>query len=304
MGTQTGYVYGGVEAGGTKWVCAVGNGPEDLKEIVQFPCTQPAETLEHAISFFKAQSERRSIRGIGIGCFGPLDLNPNSRTFGYITSTPKPGWANTDVAGTLERELGISTSIDTDVNAAALGEHYWGNARELDTFIYLTVGTGIGGGGLVNGKLMHGLVHPEMGHIRIPHDPQSDPYKGHCPFHGDCLEGLACGPAVAERWGQPADTLPDDHPAWDLEAHYLALGIHNLVCTLSPQRIILGGGVMRRPNLIGLIREQVLLLLNNYVDSSQILNDISADVVGAGLGQRAGVLGAIALARRSAPEIV
>jgi fructokinase len=183
------------------------------------------------------------------------------------------------------------------VNGAALGEHRWGAAQGLDTFVYLTIGTGIGGGGLVNGKLMHGLVHPEMGHMRLPHDLKRDPFVGVCPFHGDCLEGLANGPAIEARWGQRGETLPPDHSAWELEAHYVALGVVNLVCILSPQRVILGGGVMQQAHLFPMIRSDVQQLLNSYVKAEAILERIDEFIVPPGLGSRAGVKGAIALAQ-------
>jgi fructokinase len=186
--------------------------------------------------------------------------------------------------------------FDTDVNGAALSEWRWGAAQGLDTFLYLTIGTGVGGGGLINGKLMHGLVHPEMGHMRLPHDWQADPFPGNCPFHGDCLEGMASGPALHKRWGQRGDSLPPDHPAWELEALYLAWGLVNLVCTLSPQRIILGGGVMAQPQIWPLLRGKTQQLLNGYVRSPAILEHIDEYIVPPGLGGRAGVLGAMALA--------
>jgi fructokinase len=190
--------------------------------------------------------------------------------------------------------------FDTDVNGAALGEYRWGAAQGLDTFVYLTIGTGIGGGGMVNGKLMHGLLHPEMGHIRIPHDPDQDPFDGVCPFHGDCLEGLAAGPALEARWGQRAETLPLDHPAWELEANYLASGLVNLICILSPQRIILGGGVMQQASLFPLIRGKVQQLLSDYLKTPTILKHIDEYIVPPRLGDRAGVKGAIALAQQAA----
>ena len=220
-------LYGGIEAGGTKFVCAVGTGPSDLRIEPSFPTTTAEETIGRAIAFFQKQQE--PLTAIGIGSFGPIDPNPASPTFGYITTTPKPGWANTDFAGTIQRALGIPVSLDTDVNVAALGEHHWGAAQGLDSFIYLTVGSGIGGGGMMNGQLMHGLLHPEMGHIRIPHDWNTDPYAGFCPYHGDCLEGLAAAPAMELRWGQPPETLPVDHSAWSLEAGYLAMGLANFI---------------------------------------------------------------------------
>jgi fructokinase len=289
---------GGIEAGGTKFVCAVGTGPDDLRVEISFPTTTPAETIRRAITFFQEQHRQEPLAAIGIGSFGPVDPNPASPTFGYITSTPKPGWANTDFAGTIRRALAVPVGLDTDVNAAALGEHRWGAARELDSFIYLTVGTGIGGGGMVNGQLMHGLIHPEMGHIRIPHDSEADPYAGFCPYHGDCLEGLAAGPTLEQRWGHLPQTLPGSHPAWTVEAHYLALAVVNFVCILSPQRIIIGGGVMEQPHLLPLMRQEVQTLLNGYVQAPEILEKIDGYIVLPGLGKRAGVLGALALAQR------
>jgi len=284
--------YGGIEAGGTKFVCAVGTAPDDVRET-RFPTTTPDESINRAIAFFREQPR---ITAIGIASFGPIDLHPDSPTFGYITTTPKPGWANTDLAGAIKRALGVSIGFDTDVNVAALGEQRWGAAQGLDTFIYLTIGTGVGGGGLSSGKLLHGLIHPEMGHIRLPHDLARDPFPGACPYHGDCLEGLASGPALEKRWGARAETLPPDHPAWKLEARYLALALVNFICTLSPQRIILGGGVMEQAQLFPLIRREVQQLLNGYVQSPMIIENIDAYIVPPGLGKRAGVLGAIALA--------
>jgi fructokinase len=193
----------------------------------------------------------------------------------------------------------VPIGFDTDVNGAALGEWRWGAAQGLDTFIYLTIGTGIGGGGLVNGKLMHGLLHPEMGHIPLPRDSAVDPFQGGCPFHGDCFEGLASGPAMEKRWGQKAETLPPDHPAWDLEAHYIALALQSLICTLSPQRIIIGGGVAQQPQILPLVRQKTQAALNGYVQSPAILEDIDTFIVPPALGGRAGVLGAIALAQQA-----
>jgi fructokinase len=290
-------LFGGIEAGGTKFVCAVGSGPDDLRNEVRFPTTTPEETIGQAIAYFEEQAKQESLSAIGISSFGPVDPNPDSPTFGYITTTPKPGWAHTDFAGVIGHALGVPVGFDTDVNGAALGEFRWGAAQGLDTFIYLTIGTGLGGGGLVNGKLIHGLIHPEMGHIRPQRHPHDD-YPGACPFHGDCLEGMAAGPALEGRWGQRGETLPVDHPAWEIEAHYLAMGLVNFICTLSPQRIIMGGGVMEQAQLFPLIRQKVQALLNGYVQSPSILEQIDKYIVPPGLGKRAGVLGAIALAQQ------
>lgn len=289
---------GGIEAGGTKFECAIGSGPDDVRAEVRIPTTTPEKTIASAIEFFRAeQTKLGPLAAVGIASFGPIDPRPQSPTFGYITSTPKPGWANTDFAGAVKRALGIPVGFDTDVNVAALGEARWGAGQGLDNLIYLTIGTGIGGGGLVDGKLMHGLVHPEMGHIRVPHDVTVDPYPGHCPYHGDCLEGLACGPAMNERWKQPSETLPANHPAWALEADYLSWALVNIICTVSPQRIILGGGVMSHAGLFPLIRSRVQERLNGYVQSPAILHDIDRYIVPPGLGSRSGVLGAFALAQ-------
>ena len=293
-------LYGGIEAGGTKFVCAVGTGPDDLRAEIRFPTAAPEEAMGKALTFFREQARAEPLAAIGIASFGPIDPNPSSPTFGYVTTTPKPGWAHTDFAGAVRRALGVPVGFDTDVNVAALGEGTWGAAQGLDTFIYLTVGTGIGGGGMVNGKLIHGAVHPEMGHIRIPHDWQADPYAGCCSYHGDCFEGLAAGPAIVARWGQRADALSPEHPGLALEAHYLALGLVSYICTLSPQRIILGGGVMEQIHLLPLIRREVQTLLNGYLQIPETQEHIDDYIVRPGLGNRSGVLGAIALARQSA----
>jgi fructokinase len=193
--------------------------------------------------------------------------------------------------------LGLPVAIDTDVNGAALAEYLWGAGKGTDNLVYITIGTGIGGGAMVNGGLVHGLVHPEMGHIRVPHDREKDPFEGCCPFHGDCLEGLASGKAVQLRWGKPAEELPEDHPGWELEAHYLALGIGNIVCTLSPGRIITGGGLMNNPSLLFKVREKTREYLNGYIHSPRITEDMEHYIVTPELGDYSGVLGAIALAR-------
>jgi fructokinase len=290
--------YGGIEAGGTKFVCAVGSGPDNVQAETRFPTTTPEETIGQAIAFFEKQARTEPLAAIGISSFGPVDPDPASPAFGYITTTPKPGWADTDFAGRIRRALGVPVGFDTDVNGAALGEHRWGAAQGLDTFIYLTVGTGIGGGGLANGAPMHGLIHPEMGHVRLPRHPD-DAFPGVCPYHGDCLEGMATGPALEERWGRRAETLPADHSAWEIEAHYLAYGLVNFICTLSPQRIVMGGGVMEQSQLFPLIRHKVQTLLNGYVQSPDILERIDAYIVPPKLGGQAGVLGAIALAQEA-----
>ena len=288
-------LYGGIEAGGTKFVCAIGTGPDDIRAETRFPTTTPGETIGKATGFFKNFSGEIPLAGVGICSFGPLDLDTQSSTYGYITRTPKPGWQQTDIRGMVESALGVPVAIDTDVNGAALAEYRWGAGKGIEDLVYLTVGTGIGGGGMVNGRLMHGLVHPEMGHIRIPHDRERDPFEGCCPYHGDCLEGLASGTAIELRWCMPGEQLPPDHPAWALEADYLAYGLNNIICTLSPQRIIIGGGLMNHPSLIETVRKKVLELLSGYISSDTITKNIGRYIVIPELGEHSGVLGAIAL---------
>ena len=288
---------GSVEAGGTKMVCAVGTGPDDIRDEVRFPTTAPEACLPQVIDYLRTWQDEHGeeIAAIGYGTFGPCDPNPNSPTFGWITKTPKPGWSDVDVVGPLREAFGIPIGFDTDVNGAALGEHLWGAAQDVGTLVYMTVGTGIGGGVLVEGRLLHGLVHPEIGHMAMPRDPERDAFPGVCPFHGDCLEGLASGPAIGARWQVPATELGPDHPAWDLEAHYLAQLCRTLVCTLSPERIVLGGGVMEQEQLFPRVRALTLEYLNGSVQAPQILERIDQFIVPPGLGNRAGAAGCIAL---------
>jgi fructokinase len=296
-------MFGGIEAGGTKFICGIGTSPQDLK-TAQFPTSSPDITVNGALQFFREQ--RAPIEAIGIGSFGPIDLHPASPAYGHITSTPKAGWANYDLVSPVRKALGVPVAFDTDVNAAVLGEARWGAAQGLNDAIYLTIGTGIGGGALVHSEVVHGLLHPEMGHLRVPHDWTRDPFPGTCPYHGDCLEGLASGPAMQARWGVPAGTLAEDHPAWELEAHYLALGLVNFAVTLSPQRILLGGGVMQQPHLFQMIRAEFARLLNNYVRHTELIDRLDRFIQPPGLGSRAGILGSLVLAEHalagSSPE--
>jgi fructokinase len=278
--------FGGIEAGGTKWLCAVGTGPDDV-EIVTFPTTTPEETIGRAVGFFERTGD---VDAIGIGCFGPVDLDPKSPQWGHITTTPKPGWADTDVAGPVGTVIAGPVAFETDVGAAALGEQRWGAGRGSPVFCYVTVGTGIGGAAVVDGRVLHGARHAEMGHQRIPHHPD-DPFPGACPFHGDCWEGLASGPAMMARWGRPGAELADDHPSWDLEAGYLAAGLANIAVVLSVPRFVLGGGVAGHPGLAERVEAGVGALLAGYVPPPT--------VVSPALGPRAGVLGALVLAERS-----
>jgi fructokinase len=294
------HLYGGIEGGGTKFVCAIGTGPNNIRAEARFQTTTPEETMTQAMDFFKQQEiSLGKLASIGFACFGPLDPNPASPTYGHILPTPKPHWTGANVVGMLRSAFDIPINFDTDVNGAALGEWRWGKAQGLQTFIYLTVGTGIGGGAYVEGKLLHGLIHPEMGHIAVRHDFNKDPFEGICPFHGDCFEGLASGIAIENRWGQRGDALPNDHPAWELEADYIAQALANYSFMLSPQRIIIGGGVGSLPHLLPSIQQRTKELINGYIQSPVVLENIESYIVSPGLGNRSGMLGAIALAEQA-----
>lgn len=286
-------LYGGVEAGGTKIVCAIGSGPDNLEAIETLPTTTPEETIDRVISFFSRFQHQ--VSAIGVGSFGPIDLNSASPTFGKILNTPKKGWAQTHMIAKMGQALHLPIIFDTDVNVAALGEATWGASQGTRTSIYLTIGTGIGGGVVIDGKPLHGLLHPEVGHIRLPHDRKRDPFPGNCPYHGDCFEGLASGPALNARWGMLGETLPPDHEAWNLEAQYIALGLVNVICTLSPQRIILGGGVMQQSILFTKIRPNIKSLLNEFLSAKELTDSIEEYIVPPKL-RHSGALGAIALA--------
>lgn len=282
-------MYAGIEAGGTKFICGVGTCPDDLR-TVQIPTTEPRVTIDAVIEFLRTAGAG-NLKAAGIGSFGPVCIDPHSPAWGHITSTPKQAWRNCDLAGPIREALGIPVGFDTDVNAAALGEARWGAAQGVANFLYLTVGTGIGGGAITQNRVIHGISHPEMGHIRIPHDLAADPFPGVCPYHGDCLEGLASGPAIQARWGQPAEKLPPGHAAWQLETRYLALAIANLAVTLSPAHVILGGGVMRQQHLFANVRTQLAQLLNGYI--------VPPEIGPPALGNRAGVCGALVLAEHA-----
>ena len=287
-------MFGGIEAGGTKFVCGVGTGPDDLR-IGQFPTSTPAITVASAVDFFR-QNGGGQLDAIGIGSFGPVDVDQTSPTYGHITSTPKAGWENFNLVGAVHDALRIPVNVDTDVNAALLGEVAWGAAKGLNEAIYLTIGTGIGGGVLVHGRVLHGMLHPEIGHLRLPHDFAVDPFPGTCPYHHNCLEGLACGPAMQARWGVPPGALPPDHPGWTLEAHYLALALVNLTVTLSPRRILLGGGVMQQEQLFPLIRKAFKELMNGYIKRPEVTEELEDFIRPPGLGNLAGIAGALVLA--------
>jgi fructokinase len=297
---------GAIEAGGTKFVCGIieaeisaGSKPEMLARR-SIPTTSPAETLGAALEFFKSEAASHASGGLvalGIGSFGPVDLRLSSPTWGYITATPKPLWRDTDVAGFFRDRLGLAIAFDTDVNAAAYGELLWGAAQGLEDFIYVTVGTGIGGGVYSNGALLHGLGHPELGHIKVQREA-SDGYPGNCPFHKDCIEGMASGPAIAGRWKVKPEELAPDHEAWELEATYLARAFAAYALVLSPELILLGGGVGLRPGMAERVAALVGEELGGYLPALGDRERLSRFVLRPQLGADAGLLGAAALALR------
>ncbi len=285
---------GALEAGGTKMVLAVGAPDGTILEQEELPTTEPATCVERIASWFS----ERSIDALGVGAFGPTGVNPASSNYGFVLDTPKLAWKGFDFRGALARALGVPVGYDTDVNAACLGEATFGCARGLDAVVYLTVGTGIGAGVMVGGELLHGMLHPEAGHISVV--PRTDDaFAGVCPYHGTCLEGMAAGPAIEERWGAPAVELAGRSEVWELEAHYLAQGLATYVLCYSPQRIILGGGVMHQEQLFPLVREQLLKNLSGYISAPE-LADVDSYVVPSSLGGRQGILGALELGRRAA----
>ncbi len=286
---------GALEAGGTKMVLAIGDGSGHIADKVSIPTTEPNETMAGIIAYFQKQN----IKALGVGCFGPLDLKTSSPTYGYITSTPKLKWRNFPLVKALEEGLHVPVALDTDVNGAALAESTLGAARGLSSCLYVTVGTGIGGGLVVEGNLVHGLLHPEFGHMLLKPLKEDPSPEGFCPYHGSCLEGLASGPAMEKRWGMPARELQTDHPAWKLEAAYLAQMCVNAIVSFSPEKIILGGGVMQQNHLFPLIRRETLRLLGGYVQHPAILNGMEDYIMPPGLGTESGIQGAFLLAKRA-----
>ena len=287
---------GALEAGGTKMVCAIGNENGEILEQKSIPTTTPEETMPAILEYFKD----KEIASIGIACFGPIDLNKNSETYGYITSTPKIPWRNYNIVGAVKDALKIPVGFDTDVNGSLLGEVTWGCAKGLTDAVYFTIGTGVGAGIMTNGKMLHGMLHPEAGHVKMV--PRSgDTYKGKCPYHGTCFEGMAAGPAIEERWGAKAVQLADREEVWDLESYYIAQALMGIVLTLSPQKIILGGGVMHQKQLFSMIREKMLKELNGYIQAKE-LADIDNYIVPASLNDDQGIMGCIKLAMNSLEE--
>lgn len=284
---------GALEAGGTKMVLAVGDENGNIFERISIPTQTPEETMPEMISYFK----KKEIEALGIGCFGPIDLSSDSPTYGYITSTPKLEWQNFDIVGAFQEALQVPVGFDTDVNASALGEATFGITKGLDCSLYLTVGTGIGAGIYMDGRLLHGMLHPEAGHIVMRRHP-ADEYEGRCPFHKDCFEGLASGPAIEERWGMKAVGLADRPEVWEMEAYYIAQALVNYSMVLSPRRMVLGGGVMKQEQLFPLVRKYFAHLMAGYVRTKE-LEDLDSYIVPCSLNDNQGIMGCLQLAVRS-----
>lgn len=285
-------LYGAIEAGGTKMVVAVVEDTGEIKEKISIPTTTPEETMPKIIDFFRD----KDIKAVGVGAFGPVDVVEDSPTYGCIMNTPKLAWKNYNLVGALKEGLNLPVGLDTDVNAACLGEMTYGCARGIKNVVYVTIGTGIGAGIAVDGKLLHGMMHPEAGHILIS-KRVSDRGQSVCPYHDSCFEGLASGPSIEARWGKKAYELVDKQIVWELESEYIAKGLMNLILVLSPQRIILGGGVMHQEQLFPMIRSKLTEILNHYYDTRE-LADMDSYIVPASLGDNQGILGATVLAMR------
>lgn len=280
---------GALEAGGTKMVCAIGNEAGEILQQITIPTETPEITMPQLISYFAD----KEIEAMGIGCFGPIDLNRDSETYGFITTTPKLAWRNYDIVGAFKESLHIPVGFDTDVNGSALGEATWGITRGLKNSMYITIGTGVGTGIISNGALLHGMLHPEGGHLLLTRHP-NDSFEGACPYHKTCLEGLAAGPAIFARWGKNGAELAEKNEVWELEAYYIGQALVNYIMTLSPERIVLGGGVMHQEQLLPLIRQEVKRQLGGYIETKEI-GDMEHYIVRPGLCDNQGIMGALKL---------
>ena len=283
--------FGALEAGGTKMVCAIGDEQGRILERISIPTRDPAQTMPEILDFFRD----KALAAVGVGCFGPVDLDRRSETYGYITSSPKLNWRNYPMVQRFREALGIPVGFDTDVNAAALGEAVWGCTRTVENSIYITVGTGVGVGVIVGGRPYHGMIHPEGGHIFVAPREDDPMPKGICPYHGNCLEGLASGPAIERRWGRKGIELSEISAVWELEAYYIGQAICTYICTLSPERIVVGGGVMHQPQMLPLIRQEVQRQMHGYIQGKG-MDKLEEYIVPVSLNDNQGVLGVVQLA--------
>ncbi len=284
---------GALEARGSRMICAVGSEDGTIQEQRSIATRGPRETIADVTAYF----QDKGIEALGIASFGPVDVHKNSSTYGHILDTPKEAWQHFDLLGSIRRALHVPVGLETDMNGACLGEMTFGIAKGLDSVVYVSIGTGIGAGVAVNGSLLHGMLHPEAGHMLLRRHPR-DGYEGICPFHATCFEGLASGPAIAERWGRPAEELLGDSKVWEMESHYIAQAMVNLILVMSPRIIILGGGVMKQEELFPMIRQRVKKILNEYLNTAEML-DMEHYIVPASLRGNQGILGCIELARRA-----
>jgi len=282
---------GAVEAGGTKIICATGTREGEILERVKIDTMTPDKSMPQVIDFFR----KNPVEAIGIGTFGPADINEKSPTYGFITTTPKPGWNGYDLRGEFTRNFDVPVAFDTDVNGAVLGEYLWGAAKGSASAVYMTIGTGVGAGAIIDGKILKGISHPEMGHMLVRRHP-GDTYKGFCPYHGDCLEGLTAGTAIGARAGKPGGEIDRSDPVWQYITYYIAQALFSIALVLMPERFILGGGVMARDHLFGTVREKFLEISNGYMQFEEVLNGIDSYIVAPGLGGDAGIRGALGLA--------
>jgi fructokinase len=296
----TAQLYGAIEAGGTKFRCELARGLDQVLIEARIPTTTPEETLARVRDFFTQASARfGSPAALGIASFGPVDVDTRSLTWGRILPTPKAGWGGTDLVGFMRKQVGCPVAIDTDVNAAARAELEFGAGRGLHSLVYVTVGTGIGGGAVIDGRPIRGMLHPEMGHIRVRRDSEDLQFKGICPFHGDCLEGLASGPAIVARWGAPLSTLARGHIGHRIIGDYLGQLVNSIALVLSAERVVFGGGVLEDPGLLDLIRSSASALLNGYLPSDRLAPDLEGYLALPGLGTRSGLMGALLLAHEA-----
>lgn len=286
-------LFGSIEAGGTKFVCGIGNEKLEVLERISFPTTTPEETMPQVIAYFKKYEDK--LVGLGVGSFGPIDIHPDSPTYGYITSTPKLAWQNYDFVGELKKNFDLPIAWTTDVNAAAYGEYVAGNGQGARSVVYYTIGTGVGAGALQDGKFIEGFSHPEMGHVLVKHHPDDD-FEGVCPFHGDCLEGMAAGPAIEKRLGRKGQDLAEDDPYWDIEAYYIAQCAYNTTLMLSPDVIIFGGGVMKQRHMMKKVHDTFTELVSGYVQTPSL----EKYIVTPALEDNAATVGCFALAKRAA----
>ncbi len=283
---------GSIEAGGTKFVCAIGNENYQIKDQITFPTTTPAETLQKTVDYFK----QFAVDAIGIASFGPIEVRKTAPNYGYITDTPKKGWANTDFVGRLTKTIKVPVFFTTDVNGSAYGEYVMAQLanEDVDSLVYYTIGTGVGGGAIINGKLVGSLGHPEMGHVKVKRHPDDMNFAGVCPFHQDCLEGLVSGPTFKARLNKPGEEVPLSNPVWDIMSYYVAQAALQATLILRPDKIVFGGGVTSE-QFLEKVRRDFKALLNDYVHVPSLEKYITMPEI---INNGSATVGDFALAKR------